>query len=428
MFLRLKMNKFNKFLFIILIIITSTVFGTIYIIKNTSIEEVDTVAVNDIIQETKNSFNALYNLDSKDFKYDFTVIDCNENVIYSKGTTQYTSIESAIKSHNIIYTLNTNNEQSGSIIIFTNTAKNMYEFRNAVCKIIITLYILIIAIITVYYYYLYKNIIKPFNNLKSFAHQISIGNLDAPLSMDKNNIFGAFTSSFDIMREELNKSKKQEYLANQSKKELVASLSHDIKTPITSIKLLSELLSVMIKEDKIKDKISTIYNKADEIDHLVSDMFTSTLEELQRLKVNVTDNYSISLKDILKNADYNNKIILGDIPPCVIKFDPLRLQQVVNNIIVNSYKYADTAIDVIFTLEKYNLIIGIKDYGPGIPEDELPLIFNKFYRGKNSAATKQNGSGLGLYIAKYLMNEMSGDISCSNEIDGFKVEIWLQLT
>jgi signal transduction histidine kinase len=277
------------------------------------------------------------------------------------------------------------------------------------------------------FYYLYKTILHPFKKLESFAHQIASGNLEAPILMDKNNIFGAFTESFDIMREELNKAKKKEYLANKSKKELVASLSHDIKTPVTSIKLISELLLVMIKDEKINNKISSIYNKAEQIDHLVTDMFNVTLEELNELKVTVTDEYSTSLKTLFNNADFYNKITLGKIPECAIQVDILRLQQVINNVINNSYKYADTKINVDFTIDNLYLQINIKDYGQGVLDDELPLLFNKFYRGKNPNVQKQDGSGLGLYISKYLMNEMGGDINCYNESDGFKVELLIPI-
>ena len=85
-------------------------------------------------------------------------------------------------------------------------------------------------------------VFKPFKKLQSFAVNVARGNLDIPLKMDKNNPFGAFTESFDIMREELAAARQSEYAANRSKKELVASLSHDIKTPVASIKAVSELM------------------------------------------------------------------------------------------------------------------------------------------------------------------------------------------
>ena len=421
------MNKFKKLICIVGLLILFILSFCAFIIYNHSLPDVDTVEINKIINECYNSIDNLHELDKLNFNYDFTILDCSEHVLYSKGKSQYTTLEYAVKKHNLYFVLEKGSKKLGTVVIFTNVNKDVYTLKNKINKILFISFGLIIITLILYFYYLYKNILHPFNMLQGFAHQISTGNLDAPLFMDKNNIFGMFTESFDIMREELHKTKEKEYLANKSKKELIASLSHDIKTPVTSIKLISELLLVMVKEDKIKNKISSIYTKADEIDHLVTDMFSSTLEELHELKVNTVDEYSSSLEEIFRNADYYNKAVLGKIPECAIKIDLMRFQQVINNIITNSYKYADTPIDVEFILEQYNLKITIKDYGQGVDCNELPLIFNKFYRGKNPYVQKHNGSGLGLYISKYLMNEMGGDILCFNEPDGFKVELIIQL-
>jgi signal transduction histidine kinase len=97
--------------------------------------------------------------------------------------------------------------------------------------------------------------------------------------------------------------------------------------------------------------------------------------------------------------------------------DELRLAQVIDNIISNSYKYAGTSINVSSRIAGQYLEIAFQDYGPGVSEDESPLLFNKFYRAENSKG--KSGSGLGLYISKYLINKMSGEIDCDNTGDGF---------
>ncbi|BCZ47707.1 hypothetical protein psyc5s11_37740 [Clostridium gelidum] len=421
------MKNFKGILLLIVFVFLVGFASATVIIKNYFISDIDTVQINKIVKESCNSWDNLNELDKTSFTYDFIIIDNNENILYSKGNNTFNSIESTIKKHDTYIDIIKDNKQIGTAIIFTNLENDIFNLKNEISKVILFSYGILSVLLILCFYYLYKNILHPFKKLESFAHQIANGNLDAPILMDKNNVFGAFTESFDIMREELSKSKKNEYLANKSKKELVASLSHDIKTPVTSIKLISELLLVMITEDKIKNKISSIYNKADQIDYLVTDMFNVTLEELNQLKVTVTDKYSTDLKDLFLNADYYNKITLSGIPACAIKVDILRLQQVINNIINNSYKYANTKLDVDFNLDHSFFQINIKDYGQGVSADELPLLFNKFYRGKNPDVQKQDGSGLGLYISKYLMNEMDGDIYCFNENDGFKVELLIPL-
>lgn len=102
--------------------------------------------------------------------------------------------------------------------------------------------------------------------------------MEVPLNMNKNNPFGVFTESFDIMREQLAAARKSEYEANRSKKELVASLSHDIKTPVASIKAVSELMLLRAMDAKDIRQLNMINAKAEQIDLMITDMFHATLE------------------------------------------------------------------------------------------------------------------------------------------------------
>ena len=150
-------------------------------------------------------------------------------------------------------------------------------------------------------------------------------------------------------------------------------------------------------------------------------MFHATLEELQQLKLTVTEESSEILVEMIENVNYDNKIVYDPIPQCIILTDPVRMQQVIDNIISNSYKYAGTGIAIKSQINQGYLELHIMDFGPGINEEELPLLFNKYYRGKNVEG--KNGSGLGLYISKYFMENMEGQISCYNREDGFTVAL-----
>lgn len=113
-----------------------------------------------------------------------------------------------------------------------------------------------------------------------------------------------------------------------------------------------------------------------------------------------------------ENKDINNLVSEFAIPNIIIKCAKLRLGQVIDNIISNSYKYAKTKIDVTSSITDNYLELSFNDYGNGINKDELPLLCQKFYRGNNSKT--ENGSGLGLYISKYFMNKMDGDLIVNN--------------
>ena len=273
--------------------------------------------------------------------------------------------------------------------------------------------------------YAQRSILRPFRNLQGFARQIAMGNLDLPLGMDRHSRFGAFTESFDLMRDELRTARENERAADRSKKELVAALSHDIKTPVASIKAATEVMLVTVSDDREKTQLERISEKADQINTLVTDMFHSTLEELQVLTVTPVETSSAVVTSLIRSADFAGRVGTFEVPGCIIIADSVRLGQVFDNIIGNSYKYADTAIVVDARIAGAYLEITIRDFGPGVDQDELPLIVNKFYRGEN--ATTKSGYGMGLYIAKDLTGRMSGVLDCENSPDGFVVRVLLKL-
>ena len=291
--------------------------------------------------------------------------------------------------------------------------------------------VLLIFIACMYGKYIEKNIITPFDNMKNFAGRIAEGKLDEVLVMDKNNMFGSFTESFDIMREELDASRKREVALQRRERELVASLSHDLKTPITGIKVTTELLKAKLeagKTDGMEEKLDNIYKKTEQIDVLVSDLFSSTLEDLGEFKVSCTDEKASILGEIIAKYDDKSKVVATDIPDVLIHIDTKRMSQVIGNIISNSYKYAGTKIDVSYRIEEEFLEMTIKDYGPGVPEEEISLIANKFYRGKQWTDSKQEGSGLGLYIAKMLMEKMDGELLPESKGEGLSITLLIPLS
>ena len=237
-----------------------------------------------------------------------------------------------------------------------------------------------IVILVIWYIYIRKNIISPFKKLNSFAARVAEGNLDMPLEMDKGHVFGAFTESFDLMRSELKKARIAEKKASDDKKEMVAKLSHDIKTPVASIKSTSEIGMAITKEERAKEMFGVINAKTDQIKSLVDNLFTSSVQDITEIDVNPGIQPSDIISGLIRNSDYLKRAGSFVIPECNVFIDKLRLQQVFDNIFMNSYKYADTAISVNPELTGDYLVIRIADEGPGVKEEELPLLKEKFRR------------------------------------------------
>lgn len=289
--------------------------------------------------------------------------------------------------------------------------------------------------------YFHVQFIKPVKELQHFSEEIAKGNLEEPLPIHKNNVFGNFVEAFDLMREQLIEARNREIASQKAKKELITELSHDIKTPVAVIKAICEVLEAQAAKDgtsESQDKISVISKKADTISELVSNMMHANLEDLERLEVHPTEENSNIIVTYLESIkQYGNIILDNEMPGCLVYLDRIRMEQTIDNVVSNSYKYAHTDIHVFFDtysvempreedgkLEKANFLrIRIKDEGPGVPDDELPLICEKYYRGSN--ASEAPGSGLGFYLVKYYMGKQGGGLEYYND-NGFVVELLLR--
>lgn len=315
-------------------------------------------------------------------------------------------------------------------ISFVNTTINFEEQKEALMRIVLVAISAIWLLGMVLFVYFYMGYVRPFHKLKNFAGEVARGNLDMPLSMTKSNYFGVFTESFDIMREELRRAKENEYKANVSKKELVAELSHDIKTPIATIKAACEVIEVKSAKSEgiggleLHDKVQLIEKKADVVEQLINNMFHATLEELEVLKVEPQEELSTCIDEMFKELQvYGNIHIENQIPHCLLWMDKLRMVQVIDNIVNNAMKYAKTDVHISYSQRDNGILIRIKDDGPGVPEEDLAKVSEKFYRGSNVAG--ENGSGLGLYLTKMFMEKMEGQMNCYND-NGFVVELFLR--
>ena len=156
----------------------------------------------------------------------------------------------------------------------------------------------------------------------------------------------------------------------------------------------------------------------------MNNMFSATLEELEVLKISPSIEQTTIIKNMFEEINYYNRIVfLNEVPEYLIYVDKLRLTQAIDNIINNSYKYANTEIHVSFENNDDGLIIIIRDFGNGCDESELALITEKFHRGKNSS--NESGSGLGLYLAKQFLEGMKGSLLVEND-NGFVVTLFLR--
>lgn len=387
-------------------------------LKSLPEQEMDMVEISRITQNAERYWGEWEKIGTS--QYDFIVLDTDGNSVFKTDPSLPDTLHSGTKACFIRVDM----KGKGYVMFDTDHQKYLTDKLNSLRAAVLIAGFVVLAAMLLFVIVLYTNIIHPFVRLSSFAARVADGKFDTHLPMDKGNIFGAFTESFDVMRQSLLEARQNEAAANQSKKELIAALSHDIKTPVTSIRLISELLQAKITDTAQLEKLKTIESKTEQINSIVDDLLSSTLEELGQFSVMVTDESSEVLDDILGKED----ILITDIPTCLIRIDTRRMEQVFDNILSNSRKYAGTSIDVRYELVDSFLQVDINDYGNGVPETELDLLCTKFFRGTNAVESSKQGEGLGLYIAKILMDKMDGDLTCLNRSDGFTVRLLIKLS
>ena len=311
------------------------------------------------------------------------------------------------------------------------------EIKSRLLIIFLIFWVLILIWGYIFLFFIYCSQIKPVLELQNLATEISKGNLDVPLPMKCGNSYIDLTESFDIMREQLKKAKEREIEAENSKREMMAELSHDLKTPIATIQATCEVLSAQIamkNPENLEEKIGFITRKAEIINELIQSVFRATVDDMAEIKVSVAEYSSVLIEEYFKGLkDYGNIIIDNHIPECLVYMDKLRMEQVVDNIVGNSYKYAGTDVQVAFKEteaipsddgKKIRYInITVRDSGPGIPNSDLALVTEKYYRGENSK--EKTGYGLGLYLVKNYMERQGGGFDYYND-NGFVAELYVR--
>lgn len=274
------------------------------------------------------------------------------------------------------------------------------------------------------FFFIYLYILRPFDRLERFAGGIAAGDLDGELPMERINLFGQFTWAFDHMRRELRKARRCEAEAIENNKTVIATLSHDIKTPIASIRAYAEGLQENLDRtpERRERYLRVILRKCDEVAKITNDLFLHSLHDLERLTIKKEP---VVIHELLRETVVSMQGGSGDLllrepldEAVLAEADAGRIAQAVENLIGNARKYAPGSPVEIWTEQGQGYEIHIRDCGQGIPPEDLPFVFDKFYRGHNSGVAE--GAGLGLFIVRYIMEQMNGEIRLCNHPDGLE--------
>ncbi|MBQ8181719.1 MAG: HAMP domain-containing histidine kinase [Ruminococcus sp.] len=389
------MKAFNKISAILTVLIIAVFAAANIILLNEDVTsgKPHKVEVSRIVREMENGAAP----DLSGCKYVTSVTEYGENFYISES--DYIIREVNGRLYRFDYEPDVNTEKTRSILTI-NTSLGAMSF-------------LIILVMI----YIRLKILRPFEKLSDVPYELSKGNLTAPVKETKSRFFGRFIWGVDMLRENMEQQKERELNLQKDKKMLLLSLSHDIKTPLSAIKLYSKALSKGLYSDKQKqlEIAENINTKADEIEGYVSQIITASREDFLSLDVKNDEFYLSELVDKI-SLYYTEKLSLiktdfsvESYTNCIICGDPDRSIEVIQNVVENAIKYGDgKSIEISFSEEDGCILVTVSNSGCTLSENDLPHIFESFWRGEN--AGNEKGSGLGLYICRQLMHKMNGEI------------------
>ena len=293
---------------------------------------------------------------------------------------------------------------------------------------------IIFITLTGIFIYLWIHLLKPFETALDMPKRLARGHFTRPVHMAKGRYFEEFLWALDMLRESLETQKKQMQRIDRDRKTLVLSLSHDIKTPLSTIALYIKALEEDLYDapEKKKMVLNSIKERIQEIEMYMQEMTRGAAENMPGIDVRNSEFY---LSDLLKRLQHNYKeklellqigLKIDDCPDAILRGDIDRTLEALENVIENALKYGDgKGIRIEFAHEDNCQLITVSNNGADLPSEEVVHIFEAFWRGSNVKG--KSGSGLGLYIARQILLKMDGEIFANVEDDVMQVTLVLNL-
>ena len=277
--------------------------------------------------------------------------------------------------------------------------------------------------------WIYRSIATPLVKLKKATQNIKEGNLDFVLDVEGDDEFSELCRDFEEMRKRLKESAEEKVLLDKENKELISNISHDLKTPITAVKGYVEGImdGVADTPEKMDRYVKTIYNKTNEMDHLINELTFYSKIDTNRIpytfsKLNVEDYFGDCAEEVGLELEtrgielvYANYVESG----VLVIADGEQIRRVIHNIISNAIKYMDKPKGIIQIRVKDVgdfIQVEIEDNGKGIAAKDIAYIFDRFYRTDVSRNSSKGGSGIGLSIVKKILEDHGGKVWATSRL------------
>lgn len=304
---------------------------------------------------------------------------------------------------------------------------------------VVLLYLILgILLFSITFMILQEPYIRYISKISDAVQNISEGNLNTVIDVIGDDEFSGMAANLNRMAADIKQLMEKERESERTKNELITNVTHDLRTPLTSIIGYLELLAGnrQIPEDMQHKYIEIAYGKSRRLEKLIEDLFGFTKLNYGKIAMHVGQLDIVKLLGQLLEEAYPNFVEKGlsydlqsNVPAKTINADGNLLARLFDNLIGNAIKYGADGKRVLVQIhaESETVTVSVTNYGYVIPADELPLIFNKFYRVEQSRSSSTGGTGLGLAIAKEIVDMHGGTISVASDLNGTVFTVKLQV-
>jgi len=304
---------------------------------------------------------------------------------------------------------------------------------------VVLLYLILgILLFSVTFMILQEPYIRYISRISEAVQNISEGNLNTVIDVIGDDEFSSMAANLNHMAADIKKLMEKERESERTKNELITNVAHDLRTPLTSIIGYLELLAgnQQVPADMQHKYIEIAYGKSRRLQKLIEDLFGFTKLNCGKIAMHVGQIDIVKLLGQLVEEAYPNFVEKGlsydlqsNVPAKIINADGNLLARLFDNLIGNAIKYGADGKRVLVKIhaEGETVTVSVTNYGYVIPADELPLIFNKFYRVEQSRSSSTGGTGLGLAIAKEIVDMHGGTISVASDLNGTVFTVKLQV-
>lgn len=294
-------------------------------------------------------------------------------------------------------------------------------------SIVLLLFAAIIA--TSYGIFVSASVTDGLRQLAQTAQQVADGDLSARVHVSGRDEVAQASTAFNAMAQQLQVAAEERQAVEELRRDLIAWTSHDLRTPLTSVRALVEALNdgLVTDEETVKRYYRTILADVLSLNDLIDDLYELAELEAGGLKMVITPN---SLSDLISDSLESFRLlaegrqidIQGSIDRNVdpVPMNPQKIGRVLSNLISNAIQYTPSGghVGIRAWRDRGDVVVTVEDSGPGFAAHDLPRVFEQFYRGEEARSRKSGGAGLGLAIARAIVESHAGEIWAENRAAG----------